>query len=263
MTTSTSNTTSVLRKSTVDGITIEFDPEFQRTITKEASDRLGEKREWFKPGTDKLAYHLSDLVACIRKGWFKYQRMERNLASGLPVSSDLTPAQVIRFGRGYGMQDVLVGDVEEAVWDDVHELYFSPDGGVDRPIEIKTSLAGPLVAKERKAGLSYEDVLNGGGLRDTYYSEAVDYWREYMLAVMHLMGWNYYYLVVVHWMSEELMTYRVTATPEKIASNWAWLEERLGLLKGDALPSWQTRRSKSECERCEFLERCIGEGVLT
>ena len=260
----------------MNGVTIEFDPDFQKKIVQEASDRLASNREWFKPGTDdELALHLSDLISCTRSRWYKYRDMDKKIRSGLSIASTLTPAQVIRFGRGYGFQDIVVGsDVEEAIWDDVHELYYSPDGGIKIPTEVKTSLAGPMVKKEREAGLSYEDILNGGGLRDSYYTEAVNYWKEYMLGVIYLERdkgrecehcggpWDHYHLIVAHWMSEELLTYRITPTKEAVDKNWEWMKNRLDILKRNEIPSTQTRRSIDECKRCDFLERCIGEGVL-
>lgn len=257
----TSTTTEDYRTSTRMGITISYDPSMTLQLTEEASARINGNREWMEPNSDQVALHLSDLIKCIRKAWLKRRQIQKRVDSGLSPVPPLTPNLVIRFGRGYGFQDVLLGSVEEAVWSG--EFFYSPDGGVERPIEVKTTLSGPLVKKEREAGLSIEDVINGGGLRDTYFARVVDEWKQYMLAVMKLMGWDHYWLAVAHWMGEDFFVYKVTATPEAIEANWASLQERLIPLKGDNMPSVEWRTGKEECEDCEFLDQCIDEGVLT
>lgn len=248
------------------GLTISYDEEMTEHLRGIAAAEIRKQRQYLAPGTDTVAYHLSDVNACLRKAYLRRNEMQQQLdETGNIEHEDMKGLEAI-FGRGYALQNFFLGDQykEEVVWNSTHRILYSPDGGRQTPIEFKTTLSGPLVKSDREDGLSIEDILlygNTASRRQTYYTQAVLDWQTYMLQVMYLEGWDHYYLSVVYLNGGDWPTFKITATPERLAEHWErTAADRIAILKQeDVMPGVEWRRDDAECTECKFFNFCMPE----
>lgn len=257
------------------GLTIEFDEVMTNKLHRMAEERIREQREWFEPQAvnphgisdeqpKRIALHLSDVNKCLRQGyWNRMQIQEIYDETGYLGLDPLSGPMIQRFGRGYALQEFFIGRhyKEKALWSDKYRLIYSPDGGADTPLEFKTTVSSPIVKGDKTAGFSIEDVLMHGGTRDTYYARAVVDWKRYMLQTMHLRGWNHYYLSIVFINGGEWLTFKYTASPERIQReiDTSLFETKVNLLHGDKVPGVEWRAGDYECTECPFLSLCAEE----
>lgn len=250
---------SKFREARKGGLLLRRAPEAHAALQQRVKQRLAGFREWYRPDDpERLADHLSDFLGCLRKAEIKRrERQALSIAGKKPWEfDDLDDQDMVFFGTGYAFQQGVLGAVEEAVWDEGWEFWYSTDaveGGL--LFEAKSVRASPIRKDDERAGLSVEDVL----LRDR------DAWWRYMLTTMKLRATDRFLLVIWWIIPGEWETLELVATQEEIDKNWAVFSGRVGVLrearKVGELPPLSTRTGAGECERCPFrlVEPCFSE----
>lgn len=199
-----------------------------------------------KDGDRPEGVHVSDLLYCLNKSFFKHQNGE----------AELDLSTLLLFTQGRAIQDFLTGESGDAPPIQVDGIWmtmdFIPDDKGLPPIEVKMT----YMSSTRKASTG---------------------WLQQMMAYCKGLGVNEYSLVRYclegnykrvndQLTRPTLLPMRYVFTDEEIEENWAWLVDRKGVLEKAyetntmpliLIPDYMGKDGgKWQCTRCSWKEEC-------
>jgi len=184
--------------------------------------------------------HLTELVYCLTRSY--WDRRD-------PVPPN--EREILLFALGWGLERLLLIGERKAAAGCSEGIYYSPDflAFTDLPAELKTTR------------MSTRRINSAADLPVT--------WQRQILGYMHCLGVTEYELAILFILGDykppfpQLIGYRLSATPEEVASNWQWLLARKELYltclaehipppPGHVCEEW-------ECKECRYALRCEAE----
>jgi len=193
-------------------------------IVDEIVTRLGQRYHLFQ---NREGIHATDCIYCLRKAYW-------NRVNPLPP----TPAEILYYLRGLGMQDALLGGKSGSLVS--HQgIALSPDFFEDGTLaELKTTMIS-------------EKTLDA--------NEFPEGWLRQLMAYCYALNLKSAVLIVLTIIKSKLLSYIVTFSSEELEENWRWILERakeLGIAYEKNIVPKVEEEEKWQCSSCRYCLRC-------
>lgn len=222
---------------------VQFDPEFRAEI-------LNRIRTKYKFTEQRSEIHLSDLIYCITKAYWKK-------TVGIPVSDE----EVLLWAIGLGLEEVLLEDgtnrnrPEPVV---LNGIVLSPD-----------HISGEALAELKSTRMQFSKgaLEPSRGWPEGWIKQMKGYQLAAVVGVIPGAEADYYKLAVLQVIGAGLEARRFYFSQEELDELWAWVEKRRDVLK-KALEVKRPpepfaftdsgRQDDWQCKNCSMQLMCIG-----